>query len=185
MEIWGSAYIERCKDYFCEGSEKLRCCCTKINLLLQVTGIIIGLMVQIDTLFTLGLFLLAASTLTCSFSVRPDASVKNAPTRGFTTEAERRIGWEERGYAWPPRYVPHDRPGWKNLFERRFRQLQGIEIGDSEDMYTRKYNGWVSAVTSALVVPTFTDKGWKIVRVDDEVVEGLKTELREVRSDEE
>lgn len=68
--------------------------------------------------------------------------------------------------------------GWRRVFERRFRQLEKIDIGDSEEMYNRKYNGWLSAVTSAMVVPAFTERGWEIRRVDDEVLERLRRELK-------
>ena len=122
-----------------------------------------------------------ASSFQLPFSATPhgvQGALQCRPRDGILTENARVEGWKERGYTWPPSYEP-DEEGWKKIFERRFAQLSRIDIGKSEDMYNRKYNGWLSAVTSAFVVPAFTDKGWEIRRVSDEVLEGLRKELKD------
>lgn len=74
---------------------------------------------------------------------------------GQLDESERLLVYEERGYTWPPQeheYTPNT-PGWRKLFERRFRQLDEVD-GDNNS-----YNGYMSAIHSALLSPNFTESG--------------------------
>ncbi len=70
-------------------------------------------------------------------------------------ESERLLVYNERGYTWPPKedeYTPST-PGWRKLFERRFRQLDEID-GDRNS-----YNGYMSAIHSGLLSPNYTESG--------------------------
>ena len=63
--------------------------------------------------------------------------LRRKPREGILTEEERVRGWSARGYKWPPTYLPN-KTGWKRLFDRRFRQLERIDIGNNEEMYNKK-----------------------------------------------
>jgi hypothetical protein len=66
---------------------------------------------------------------------------------------ERISEYEKRGYKFPPTYVP-DTPGWRELFDRRFSQVEHIK--DVKD----RYQGWLVSALSAYVQKNYTETGW-------------------------
>ena len=97
-------------------------------------------------------------------------------------ELDRRQGYEDRNYTWPiplENYKPSI-TGWKRLFERRFGQISRMPSNlnnDDKSAITDKYNGWLSAVTSAIVLQNFTKYGWGITRAPDDLVHELRNIL--------
>lgn len=69
-------------------------------------------------------------------------------------------------------YVPNTE-GWKELATRRFDQA--LFVNTTQD----KYNMWVSAVASAYTQPNFTETGWGVTRAPPELVETLRSAVRE------
>jgi len=94
-------------------------------------------------------------------------------------ESERIEEYNRRGHQWPPRqedYTPPT-PGWKEINERRFTQLEGIEAtGES-------YDGYMVTTHSALICKNFTENGWGLTRapqyIVDLLLESLHTGLEE------
>lgn len=92
---------------------------------------------------------------------------------GELQESKRVTEYHARGYQWPPKpedYIPNT-PGWRQLMERRFKQIQQIE--DSGD----KYNGFMSTVYSSLIVQNFTENGWALTRAPQNVIDILRKHL--------
>uniref|UniRef100_A0A7S4IRW5 Uncharacterized protein n=1 Tax=Odontella aurita TaxID=265563 RepID=A0A7S4IRW5_9STRA len=97
-------------------------------------------------------------------------------------EQERVDEYHRRDYAWPPResdYVPNT-PGWRRAWKRRFRQIEEME----DPGLANKWNGFMSAVHSALLSPNFTENGWGLTRAPTYVVDELKRRLVEGLNDE-
>lgn len=86
---------------------------------------------------------------------------------GQLVETERVAEYNARKHTWPPQeneYIP-DTAGWRAFKALRFRQIERIEnLGD-------KYNGYMSAVYSALVAPNFTENGWGLTRAPQGLVD--------------
>lgn len=88
------------------------------------------------------------------------------------SEQERLVGYHERNYTWPiERYVPNT-PGWKDLMERRFRQVAQIE--NSGD----RYEGYIQLMHSAALVPNFTEFGFGLGKAPEKLTETLRTAIR-------
>jgi hypothetical protein len=88
-------------------------------------------------------------------------------------ESERIEEYHKRNYTWPPKeYVPNT-PGWKKLFDHRFRQIAEIDdIG-------KRYNGYIQTASAAMVIPNFTEYGFGLARAPDDLMEALRLGIRE------
>ncbi|KAL9182265.1 LOW QUALITY PROTEIN: hypothetical protein ACHAXT_012917 [Thalassiosira profunda] len=93
---------------------------------------------------------------------------------GQLDEGDRVAEYRARGHTWPPLpsdYIPPT-PGWQSTFERRFRQIEYLTDEGA------KYNGFMSAVHSALIAPNFTEYGWGLTRAPQDLVDALASELQ-------
>jgi len=88
-------------------------------------------------------------------------------------EGERMKNYHARNYTWPLTKLVPDTPGWHDLMQRRFYQLEEIEELDE------KYNGWLQTMSSALVAPNFTEFGWGLSRAPEDLLKILKETLHE------
>jgi hypothetical protein len=88
-----------------------------------------------------------------------------------TSEEERVAHFIERGYQWPPTQLSPETPGWRKLFEKRYRQIAAIENVDD------KYNAWIITIGSSVVSKNFTETGWAMTRAPDAIIEQLKLTL--------
>ena len=94
-------------------------------------------------------------------------------TEAQLLEHERIAEYKKRQYSWPPKaeeYIPQT-SGWQALYERRFQQISRIE----DESF--KYNGYMSAVHSALMAPNFTEYGWALTKGPHDLVELLLARL--------
>lgn len=107
----------------------------------------------------------------CGFFKPMKSTTLARPCQVQMDESDRQVGYYKRNYTWPVKnYVP-DTPGWRRIFERRFAQIQQIP-----DL-TQRYNGWLSAVTSAYVIPNFTSSGFLLTRAPAGILEELQASL--------
>lgn len=82
-------------------------------------------------------------------------------------EGERLAEYHARNYTWPPKpedYTPNT-PGWRKIFERRFRQLDKLGTEGNS------YNGYMSAIHAGLMCPNFTESGY--VFIGERVILGV------------
>jgi len=89
------------------------------------------------------------------------------------TECVRMREFAARNYTWPladSSFRPNTR-GWRRIFRRRFEQIS--QVTDLNE----RYNGWVSAVTSAYVLQNYTDCGYGLTRAPDDLVAELRRSL--------
>ena len=88
-------------------------------------------------------------------------------------EGDRVEEYHKRKYVWPPRdsdFIPNT-DGWKNIFQRRFSQLNYIEdLGD-------RYNGYMSTVYGAVLGKNFTENGWGLAKAPAPIIQKLKQSL--------
>jgi hypothetical protein len=92
---------------------------------------------------------------------------------GQLSEADRVAAYYERNYSWPvTNYVPNT-PGWKALFDERFRQV--AEIEDSGE----RYEGYIQTVHAAYLVPNFTEHGFGLARCPDDLLAALQKGIRD------
>jgi hypothetical protein len=88
-------------------------------------------------------------------------------------ENERISEYHKRNHQWPPKpeeFTPNT-PGWRKIHTRRLEQIAHIEDGAA------KYNGYMSAVHSALLAPNFTEYGWALTKGPIDLVELLLARL--------
>lgn len=92
---------------------------------------------------------------------------------GQLSEADRVDEYHKRNYTWPlPSYVPNT-PGWKNLMDSRFHQIEEIEDE------TKRYNGYMQVITSAFFVPNFTEHGFGLARCPPDLLAALQRGIRD------
>lgn len=91
---------------------------------------------------------------------------------GRLVEDERIQEYHKRGFSWPPKYVPSN-PGWKALFDHRFRQV--AEIDDT----TKRYEGYLQSINAAVVAPNFTEYGFGLARAPDDLMQALRQGIRD------
>jgi hypothetical protein len=91
---------------------------------------------------------------------------------GQLLESERVEEYHNHGHTWPPKYVPSN-PGWKELFDHRFRQVAEI------DDVGRRYEGYLQSVNAAVVAPNFTEFGFGLARAPDDLMEALRQGIRD------
>lgn len=90
------------------------------------------------------------------------------------TEQDRLVEYDARGYEWPlPSLVP-DTPGWKTIFERRFKQIE-----ETIDESNPRYNAWMQTMSAALIQPNFTENGWGLARAPADLVAELVKKLHD------
>mmetsp|Transcript_3562 Transcript_3562/g.6508 ORF Transcript_3562/g.6508 Transcript_3562/m.6508 type:complete len:360 (-) Transcript_3562:264-1343(-) len=98
--------------------------------------------------------------------------VRQLGVTGVLIEEERMQEYEKRGYSWPPKeYVP-ETEGWRNLMERRFSQMERLDNDG-------RYDGFMQVVSSAYVVPNFTENGWGLTRAPESLMEDLRAGIRD------
>jgi len=67
-----------------------------------------------------------------------------------------------------------DTPGWDRLMRRRIRQVEASDGQSKQD----KYDMWVVALESALVVPNFTEYGWAVTKAPEHLTREMQSTLR-------
>ncbi len=90
-------------------------------------------------------------------------------------ESERLEEYERRGHSWPPKeedFTPNT-DGWRAINKRRFSQVEQLE--DSGD----RYQGYMLAVHSGLIMQNFTEYGWAVTRAPKPIVDKLKKRLHD------
>jgi hypothetical protein len=88
-------------------------------------------------------------------------------------EFERVAMFYERNYTWPPTLASFNPPttGWARLFRSRLSSIAHVaNISD-------RYNGYLSAVTSAFVVPNFTSTGFHLTKAPPSLFAELRASL--------
>jgi len=94
------------------------------------------------------------------------------PTYG-RTEEERIEAYHRSNYTWPPeKYIP-DTPGWRKLYDHRFRQI--AEIKDRTD----RFEGYAQAVSSGVLQQNFTEQGFGLARAPEPLMKDLRRAIRE------
>jgi len=89
------------------------------------------------------------------------------------SEAERMVEYNKRNYTWPiEEYVPNT-PGWRKLYEHRFRQVSEIE--DSN----KRYEGYLQSIQAAVVAPNFTEYGFGLARAPDDLMQALRDGIQD------
>ena len=107
--------------------------------------------------------LLLCLKIHCIYSGHPEESLD---------ESKRMAEYRKRGYTWPPEtYVPNT-AGWRDLYERRFSQVEHVS-----DIYER-YQAWYVAVKAAYVQPNFTENGWGLTRAPQSLIDALQAGIR-------
>jgi len=91
---------------------------------------------------------------------------------GALLEPERLAEYRARNYSWPVQHYVPDTPGWKKLYDHRFRQV--AEIDDTDV----RYEGYVQAINAALVAPNFTEFGFGMARAPDDLMQALRAGIR-------
>ena len=98
----------------------------------------------------------------------PRASLTSA-----LSEQDRLREYHARNYTWPiPEYKPNT-PGWRKLFDHRFRQAAEI------DNANKRYEAFLQTVNAAFVAPNFTTYGFGLARAPDELMEALRKGVRD------
>lgn len=100
------------------------------------------------------------------------SQITSATARRPPPESERLEEYAKRNYTWPPTYVPNT-PGWKALMESRFQQVAEIEDPAS------RFSGYVQTLYSATVMPNFTEHGFGLGRIPDDLLQEMQKNIRE------
>jgi hypothetical protein len=69
-------------------------------------------------------------------------------------EEDRIVEYEKRNYTWPLNNYSPNTPGWKQLMEHRFHQVEELEDPGE------RYEGYIQTIHSAFLVPNFTEYGF-------------------------
>ncbi|GAX10029.1 hypothetical protein FisN_25Lh122 [Fistulifera solaris] len=88
-------------------------------------------------------------------------------------ESERIVEYNKRNYTWPIQNYSPNTPGWKDLMETRFRQVEELE-GTGE-----RYEGYIQTIHSAFLVPNFTEHGFGLARCPETLLRDLREGIRE------
>ncbi len=75
--------------------------------------------------------------------------------------------YEKRGHTWPPKQYLPNTPGWKAVMERRFAQIRQIESNNI------KHIGWLETLRAGVTFDNFTEYGWGLTRVQDDLLQAL------------
>ena len=88
-------------------------------------------------------------------------------------EKERLQEYHRRNHKWPPEnYIPSN-PGWKKLFDHRFRQVAEIE-GQGP-----RYEGYLQTINAALIAPNFTEFGFGLARAPEDLMVDVRKGIRD------
>mmetsp|Transcript_28874 Transcript_28874/g.52229 ORF Transcript_28874/g.52229 Transcript_28874/m.52229 type:complete len:344 (+) Transcript_28874:17-1048(+) len=88
-------------------------------------------------------------------------------------ESERLEEYKARNYTWPLEELVPNTPGWRRIIDRRFQQIEAMEGGG------QRYEGYMQTMSSALTVPNFTENGWGLTRVNNDLLEALQKGIRD------
>lgn len=88
-------------------------------------------------------------------------------------ESERLEEYKARNYTWPLKELVPNTPGWHRIIDRRFQQIEAMEGGG------QRYEGYMQTMSSALTVPNFTENGWGLTRVNNDLLEALQKGIRD------
>ena len=86
-------------------------------------------------------------------------------------EVDRQREYDARRHVWPPQPEEYVTEGWRKIFERRFRQI------DALDLESNSYNGYMGSIHAGLLCPNFTEYGWGLTKAPQGLVDELKTSL--------
>ena len=107
---------------------------------------------------------LAATVCICS-------AAKDRTTAAFSNEKERIAAYHEKGYTWPPDdTLKPNTPEYRHLIEKRAIHL--AEIPDAQ----QRWDGWLN-VAKQLIVPNFTETGFRITQAPKELHKKLYDRL--------
>lgn len=87
------------------------------------------------------------------------------------TETHRMEEYKKRGYKWPLEGVIPNTPGWNRIMKRRFEQMERVQDEN------KKYNGWLSLMTSAILTTNYTENGWGLTRAPEHITKRLQERL--------
>lgn len=88
-------------------------------------------------------------------------------------ESERVLEYQKRGYQWPSvEYVPNT-TGWRDLMHERFAQIE--EMPDAG----RRYEAFYQTISSAFLLPNFTEYGFALARAPDSLTKDLQKGIRD------
>ena len=92
-------------------------------------------------------------------------------------DQERRAEFVARNYSWP---IPNggmvpNTVGWDRIMRRRIRQVEFLPSNPK----TEKYDAFVVAMESALVVPNFTQYGWAVTKAPIDLTQEIQEYLRD------
>lgn len=90
-------------------------------------------------------------------------------------ENERVEEYKRRGHSWPPRsedFIPNT-DGWREINQRRLSQIEQLEENGD------RYQGYMLAVHSGLIMQNFTQYGWAVTRAPQPVIDKLKKRLHD------
>ena len=88
-------------------------------------------------------------------------------------EHERLEEYRKRGYTFPPKEYKPNTTGWKEIMERRMKQISNTVRDDN----TKKYNAWLVTMGSSVVIQNYTNYGWGLTRAPDDVIKELRDSL--------
>ena len=89
------------------------------------------------------------------------------------SEPERVEEYKKRNYTWPITNWMPNTPGWRELMESRFSQVQEIP-GRGE-----RYEGFIQTIHSAFLVPNFTEHGFGLARCPDDLITALRQGIKD------
>jgi hypothetical protein len=88
-------------------------------------------------------------------------------------EPERIVEYQKRNYSWPLNNYSPNTPGWRELMEERFAQVE--ELDNSGE----RYEGYIQTIHSAFLVPNFTEHGFGLARCPDDLIDALRQGIRD------
>jgi hypothetical protein len=95
------------------------------------------------------------------------------PTEASLNENERLIEYRKRNYTWPLESVVPNTDGWRALMKRRFDQVAAIRNKDS------RYEGYLQLINSAAVAPNFTETGWGLSKISNDLLDSMQQGVRD------
>lgn len=112
----------------------------------------------------------------CSLALLITFVVSRKSYSGGITEETILEEYEKRGHTFPPEnYIPNT-PGWKALIDRRFAQLRQL---DQYRLLVVKNFAWIETLRAGVTFANFTEYGWGVTRVKDDLIQTLVKEVEE------
>jgi hypothetical protein len=99
--------------------------------------------------------------------VRVDASL---------AERERILEYSKRNYTWPLTsfWIQPKTDGWINTMLRRLQQIE-YTISDQN----QRYNAYLTTLSSAMIIPNYTQTGWGVTRIPNNLLQELQQSLQD------